>query len=275
MRTRTNQHARKSVRRINRGKVQVPLWAWVRQKGRFFQALFSRRDQINEGSVGASEDHGVTQLETLVAALSATASLAAPAAALPSCAACDASTTDLTCQHLQGVEGETAQVFLCPECFHKTKTREPQHATDWFIERRRESEMTTPAQHSIDRLLAEAKELAEYLVIDRGGDSGRDRIRHAVGVFAAGFLEIDERLARGAPLPTRWQEGRGAGGGDRERIPPERIDAAFRAARILVHAYQCGFENSGSIPWAQLDDAYEAALEATEDEPRVAEEGAS
>ncbi|MBY0277381.1 hypothetical protein K2Z84_18775 [Candidatus Binatia bacterium] len=95
------------------------------------------------------------------------------------------------------------------------------------------------------------------------------------GLFAEDGLEIDQPPSRSEPLPTGWQRDRDSDGVDRELIPPERIDAAFRAARILVHAYQCGFENSGSIPWAQLDDAYEAALAATEEEPRVAEEGAS
>ncbi len=40
----------------------------------------------------------------------------------------------------------------------------------------------------------------------------------------------------------------------------ERIEAAFRSARLLREAYATGEANGGSIEWDQVDLAHEAAL---------------
>ena len=42
-----------------------------------------------------------------------------------------------------------------------------------------------------------------------------------------------------------------------------RRDAAFLAAKLLVEAYQHGEERGESIDWAELDQAYQVALQAT------------
>lgn len=131
--------------------------------------------------------------------------------------------------------------------------------------------MTSYQQHYIDRFLNRTRELAAELVIDRKRARDYERLRHDAGALAAGLLELDLWLSQGGTLPERWQKSARA-----EKcpspIPRERIDAALRAADVLVHAYECGFENSGSIAWAQLDAAYAAALEATRPRPNVAAE---
>ena len=48
-----------------------------------------------------------------------------------------------------------------------------------------------------------------------------------------------------------------------------RRDAAFQAVHLLIEAYRRGEERGGSIDWEDLDQAYQAALQASEASPET------